>query len=878
MFNRALYLFFSIALLASCSTKKNTVVSRAYHNLTARYNGYYYSGVNIDDGVFKIQNNNKDNYEKILPVFIYPSPDKAKATFPEFDKSVKKSSLSIQRHTIKDKKGNEVASAGKWIDNNWINIGIAQFYKREFFSAIESFEYVTRTYTKSADKYIAMLWLIKAYNEIGSVSSSEPLISLLKNEKGLPREVKNELPVVWADYYIRRGQYPEATVRLMEAARNSDLFVGINHKRRARYSFIIAQLFEKNKDTKRALEYYKKTIRLKPNYEMIFYSKIKMARLLDVKRNNSEKTKKDLLKMAKEFKNTDYFDVIYFTLGEIEEKERNQNQALYYYKRSVQTSVNNPNQKALSYLKMGEINFERANYTPAEAYYDSAVVTLSKDHPEYKSIVARKKTLETLVGYLNTISKEDSLQRIAKLSDTELNAFIDKLITNKEKEAERKLREAEIAKNTNNGTTSIPGESKIQDVGLGQPVSFYFYSSNVVAFGKADFLKKWGNRKLEDNWRRSSKALTVDESETAESNNILAPGLAKNKNPSESRDAYKKNLPSNDSLLAKSNVRIIRAYYMLGSIYKEELNNTKKTISTFEELNNRFPSNKYLLNTYYSLYRIYQDAKNQPKADYYKDKILSEFPDSDFALLIRNPSSAEEKNAQKSEVETFYNQVYLSYQGNNYAKSLLESREGITKFGNNPYKPKFEFIKSMSLGKIKGIDSLEFSLKLLVANFPTSEVTPLANEILLSIKKQKNPEAFKPLVPGPGKVDTFLVNLEMPHFIVSVLPDEPKMINDFKTNLNVFNTKYYSNKVFEITGNLYGESEQMVVVKTFADAKEVMPFYENLSKDTDVFKGDVVKGKIQIFPISADNLQMLYKKKNVAGYLLFFQDNYKNIK
>ncbi|MEI8137954.1 MAG: hypothetical protein WCH21_11565, partial [Bacteroidota bacterium] len=296
------------------------------------YNGYYYSCENIDEGQFKIEKSNKDNFDKILPVYIYPIGDKAKATFPEFDKAIKKSSTCIQRHAIKDKKGNEIPSAGKWIDNNWINIGIAHLYKRELFSGLEAFEYVARTYNKSKDKYTAMVWMVRTNNEIGAVSSSEQIISLLKNEKNLPRKIRNQLPVIQADYYMRRGMNTEAATKLMEASRSGNPINGASRKKRARYSFIVAQLFEQQKNNKRALEYYKKTINLKPSYELVFYSKIKMAKLLDVKRNNSERTKKDLLRMAKEFKNNEYYDVIYYTLGEIEEKERNANQALYIIK------------------------------------------------------------------------------------------------------------------------------------------------------------------------------------------------------------------------------------------------------------------------------------------------------------------------------------------------------------------------------------------------------------------------------------------------------------------------------------------------------------------------------------------------------------------
>lgn len=879
-------IFFSPVLLTvlfSCSTKKNALPNRVYHNITARYNGYYYSNESIDDGEFKLDKSNKDNFEKILPIYIYPTQDKVKSTFPEFDKAIKKSSVCIQKHAIKDKKGNEIPTAGKWIDNNWINIGKSQFYKREFFSAIETFEYVVRNYNKSNDKFTAMVWLIKAYNEIGSVSSAEPILSLLKNERKLPRKIKNELPVLWADYYVRRGQYTEATAKLMEASRNSKFLLGLPKKRRARYSFIIAQLLEINKDNRRAIEYYKKTITLKPNYEMVFYSKIKIARLIDVKRTSSEKTKKGLLKMSREFKNSDYYDVIFYTLGEIEEKEKHTNQALIYYKKSVQTSVNNPNQKALSYLKLGEINFDLTNYQPAEAYYDSTIVTLPKDHPDYNSILARKKTLETLVGYIKTINKEDSLQRVAKMSEKDRDIFIEKLITDYTKEQERIKKEKEaaaLAAKTNTLNNGNNLNSPPAGFG-GNSANWYFYNPSTLAFGITDFQRRWGNRKFEDNWRRSNKAVVLTDEEEVKKDTSLAKkdsGYV----PEKTKEFYVKNLPLSDSAMRKSNARMIKAYYMMGSIYKEDLNDTKKTIASFEELNTRFPNNKYALNTYYILYRIYLDAKNTPKADYYKEKILNEFPDSEFAALIKNPSYAQELSAQKSEVEAFYTEVYDAYSGSEYSKSFSKSKEGIEKFGKNDYLPKFEFIKAMSAARLRGTDSLEQNLKMIVAKYPNSEVVGMSNDIIAAIQKQKKPQVSADTTRMTQNSltvnkDTFNLNLETTHIVMAIVPDDSKTPEAFKTNVGFFNTIYYNTKNFEVTSTLFGEKKQLVLIKSFPDAKTAMAYYENLSADTDVFKGDLKRELVELYPISSDNLPYFYKSKNLKGYKVFFDANYKKL-
>ncbi len=867
------YLLPFAVIFVQCSTKKNTLPSRVYHNITARYNGYYYSNENLDEGVYKIEKAHKENFDKILPIYIYPTPEKVKSTFPDFDRAIKKSSLCIQKHAIKDKKGSEIPSSGKWIDNNWINIGISHFYKREFFSGIEAFEYVVRTYNKSNDKYTAMLWLIKANNEIGSVSSSEPIISLLKNNQNkLPYNIRNELPIVTADYYMRRGQNSEAVARLMEATRNDNLFFGISKKKRARYSFIIAQLAEESGDSKRAMLYYRKTIALKPTYELVFYSKIKLARMLDVKRSSSEKTKKDLLKMARDNKNSDYYDVVYYTLGEIEEKEKNTTQALRYYQKSVQTSTNNPNQKALSYLKLGEINFDLTNYQPAEAYYDSTIATLPIDHPQYNNILARKKTLETLVGYIKTINKEDSLQRIAKMSEVERNQFIDRLIKKQEQEEEKRLKELEAQKNLNAaGGGGFTGPQA--NIGFNDgKTSFYFYNANTVALGVAEFTKRWGYRKLEDNWRRASKAATIDEASPDKVDTVTSKG----KDPVKLRAAYLKGLPFNDTLVRKSNNKIIKAYYLMGSIYKEELHNTKKTISSFEELNSRFPQNKYLLNTYYLLYRTYLDEKNQPKADYYKNKILEEFPDSEFALLIKNPEYSQEVNAKRSESENFYYLTYQSYSDLDYTKAYELAKEGVVKFGTKDYLPKFEFIKAVSYGKIKGVDTLEQNLKLVVARFPESEVTPLAKEILVAIRKQKN---IEPILKDGGnlKQDTFVVSLETEHFIAVITPDDSKISGAFVTRVGAFNSTYYSDKKFNITNNLFGASKQLIIIKSFANAKDAVSYWENLQSDPELFKAEVKREEIELFPIQTDNLQVLYKKSNLASYKTFFEDNYKKL-
>lgn len=863
---------------AACKTNKNTFVHRGYHNLTGRFNGYYYATESIKEGENKIRSDFKFDYDRLLPVFLVPTEETAKSTFPDFDKAIKKSSNAIQRHTIKDKKGNEISSAGHWIDNNWNVIGISHFYKREFFSAIEAFEYVIRTY-KSPDRYKAMVWLARSYNEIGSVTQAEPIIGLLKDDKKISAYAKQELPALQADYYMRRGMYKEAEKALVEAIKARP-----PKKTRARYAYILGQIYEEKNDSKKARDYYQKTISAKPDYDLVFHAKMRQARLVDLKYGNSAKLKRDLLKMTRDEKNSEYLDIIYYTLGEISEREKNEPIAIANYKLSVANSTQNPKQKALSYLKLGEISFEQANYEASGAYYDSTMITLPKDYKDYTVIESRKKTLETLVGYIRTIQREDSLQRVAKMTESQREKFIKQMIRNIEEEEERKKEEMEAlqAQNANPDYNSNSPNNGMADLGIGAKGDWYFYNPNLVAFGLNDFIKKWGNRKLEDNWRRSQKSMTFDDPTTAAekdtsdavagTDTVALKKKAKAKNK-KNVEYYLKDLPMNDSLMKLSNTKIIDAYYNLGSTYKDDLRNNKKAIATFEEMNKRYDQHKFRPSTYYQLYRIFQSVKNNQQADYYKNKLLSEFPNSEYAQLIKNPNYEAEKKLQKGEVELFYTETFDKYVAGNYDQAYALSKESESKFGKTDYSPKFAFIKAMTYGKMKGADSLEMALRTMQAMYPKDPVSRQAQDLLEVLYNLKHPD--ESTGGATNKTDTFTLNLKAKHFVIAVFPDDPEMANSFKSSLADFNTNFYGISNLTVESSLFGSTDQIVYVKTFENSETAMKYISNLSKDKTVFSGKVKPELFTIMAISEDNIQRLARKKKVSYYKPFFDDHYR---
>jgi tetratricopeptide (TPR) repeat protein len=805
-----------------------------------------------------------------------PTNETAKSTFPEFDKAIKKSTNCIQRHTIKDKKGNEIPKAGKWIDNNWNVIGVSHFYKREFFSGIEAFEYVIRTY-KTKDRYNSLIWLARSYNEIGSPSQAEPIIGLLKDDKKISKSAKKQLPALQADYFIKRGLYEEAKQALVKA-----LKLKPGKKDKARYSFLLAQLFEERHENKKAIQYYQKTISSKPNYELVFNAKMKLARLADTKNGNTAKIKRDLQKMTKDIKNQEYLDVIYYTLGEIYEKEKNEELAIVNYKLSIKNSTQNPKQKALSYLKLGEISFEQGNYTTSGAYYDSTMITLPKDYKDYDIINKRKTTLETLVGYIRTIQKEDSLQRIAGMSDADRDRFLTKMIKKIEEDEERKKEELEAAslQNTSANNNALPNNG-LPSMSDGNKGDWYFYNQTTLSFGVNDFIKKWGNRKLEDNWRRSQKALTFDNQSTTNQDSLLktkdstlvkkSKGLINKK----SKEYYLADLPLTDTLVKASNNRIIDAYYNLGSTYKEELNNNKKAISTFEELNNRFTDHKYKLSIYYQLYLIYTSARNKNQADFYKNKLLNDYPNSEYAQIIKNPNYVAEKNVQKGEVELFYTETYDQYTNSNFTAAFASCNDAEKKYGKTDFSGKFALIKALCIGKLKGADSLEMALKQLQVLYPKDPTSQKAQDMLNVLYSLKHPSEATSGTAPVNNVDTFSLDLNASHFVVIVYPDDATIANPFKNSLADFNTNYYSAKNLTVSSSLFGSSDQITNVKPFENADAALKYIDNLKNDKTVFSGKVKLEAFTIMAISANNTPLLYRKKQIGFYRPFYEDHYK---
>lgn len=843
--------------------------------MNARYNGYFYSRENIKETVKKVEKNNIDDFSQIVPLFVYPDNTTAKNYYGDFDKTIKKSSVVIQRHAITTKKSKEeIPNACRWIDENYMLIGKAHFYKRDLFSALEAFEYVSKKYPNPEAKYGAMLWMIRTNNEIGSFSLSEPIIDEIRNAKDFPKErsFQQEYAAATADFYIKRGDYTSAIKFLTKA-----ITLTKNKKVRARFTFVLAQLYEKVGDTSKASTYYGMVPKLHPqSYDMEFNARINRAKLYDIQSGDIKSIKKELNKMLKDAKNIEFQDQIYYVLADIAIRENNVPLALAYLNQSVRVSAKNNTQKALSYLKRADIYFNQLDYKSAEASYDSTMTFLPKDYPGYALISEKKKSLTALVINLKTITLEDSLQTLAKMDEKQRNTAIDKIIAQIEEE-EKRIEEEKLYQQNNQ---QFLNQNKPTPV-VGNTGSWYFYNPSTVGFGISEFTKKWGSRKFEDNWRRSQKdevlaGSTIEEEEETESDSAdvgKKDAVTKIKNKKD-RNYYLQSIPLTPEALAKSNNRILDAYYNLGGIYKEQLENNQKSVETFEELLKRYPENKYKLSTYYQLYRTYLSMNNKDKSEYYKSRILTEYPESEYATIIKDPESAEHIAANRNKVEKFYVETYQAYSEGRYEEALAKCRKADSLYRKSPLMPQFALIKALCIGRTQDLDAFEKALTQITIKYPKDPVKDKALEMLDAIKKQKS--GITVTADSTSEVKPkFIFNEKGEYYWITIVQNGKGDINKFKTRLSDLNQESFSTSDLHISNVFLDSDHQLVTVKTF-DGKEKAMNYLNFMKDKDknAFR-DLLPGTYQTIIISAENYTILYREKNLEEYNQFFTQNFK---
>jgi outer membrane protein assembly factor BamD (BamD/ComL family) len=684
--------------------------------------------------------------------------------------------------------------------------------------------------------------------------------------------------VIKADYYMKTGEWKEAIFQLNQA-----LKLDLKKKEKGRYNFILAQLYLRQGANELAVEAFNRVVKSKPSSRMAFEAKISLLEFSDM---NSEVVMQALSKMIKSASNMPYLDRIYYARGEIELKSGNRLEAIRDFTTSVTHSLDNNNQRALSGLTAARLFFEDGNYRLASCYYDSTLAVIDNNYPGYEEIFAKTNGLSVLVRNLNQIEKEDSLQRIALMSETERLGYINKFIAKITEEENQRLKEEQLQQNSANyfrGQQYRPGMGNQTNNSL-----WYFYNPVTAGLGKTEFQQIWGKRKLEDNWRRKNKiSLNQMDQELGDNLNDLQQKDSQQSKASDPKtvEYYLHDLPLTDSLMRASHDRIKSALFATGRIYLNILKNEPLAIKAFDELNKRYPGSIYELPTWIELYKMNHETA------LYKERITGKYPESNYARFLVNPNFFKELEVRRQLIERKYSEAVTRYQEGDYPGAGRLASEVMTLQPDSLLLPQVKYMELIARGKNAPKEEFSKMLDNYLSDFPNSPAVPTVakiRELILqnslaelekniarldsaAMSQTKNQPSLQKNDPFGGK---YSYDEDLFHYFVISFPGNAKVdVNRLIFDIANFNIDYDTSFDFEIEEVRLNEQTKLVVVRSLPTKEEGLGYFGNILRQKAVFQS-LKNIDYHHFVASSPNFRKLIEDQDLIEYLNFFVMNY----
>lgn len=866
--------FVVLAIVVSCSTEKDTFINRTYHGTTARYNGWFNANELMRMALNTYKTSLKEDYYQQLPIDPLPNEEQVVGLYPAIDTSIVKCTKVIQRHSMPsaDNSSEKQEEYNSWIDENWIMIGIANYYRRDYDAAMKNFKFIKRFFDNDPSVFVSELWMAKTNIELNNLTEAGFNLTVLddaileqeaaREDKDsrdgeeeeiaeLPKSMRFDFEKTKAELALRK-ENPSDAVKYLEAS----LEFAKKPRDKSRVHFIIAQLYEGLGDRETAKTHYTEVLKYDAPFEMHFNARLKRAFM-----GGDEKVKKELLKMLRDAKNAQFKDQIYFALADIELQQANKPKAVDYLTQSAFYSVENTRQKGMSYEKLGDLAFSDRNYVSAQKYYDSCATVINDEYPNAEGIRTKAEKLADLVLAVETAAYEDSIQRIAALGEEERIDFIENVIKQTKEEIERKkIKEAERLRELQQNQNLF-----VQNEATGN--KWYFSNAKMRSDGYDEFRKLWGSRENEDNWRRSDKDPVMN-------NTIVTPSDTDTTNQtdltSEPEDTLTverllANIPLTDSLLAISNLRQMEALYNAGIIYKEQLKESDLAVLQFKGVMEEKISGEFELSSAFQLYKVYETL-DANQSDFYKDFILMEYSTSDYANYLRDPDFFIKKKEREALAEQEYINQLDRYNRGLYSVVIAKANNVIDNEKDNQFRSKYMLLKAMALGQTNSDKkTLLPVLNAVVSEYEGSAEATRAAEMITIIEN-----GYSTNIPIVEKTPSpFTFNKNEKQWVIVFL-DDAMDVEETLEDMESFNESLFDDFNYEMTEKQY-DNKNFVLVQEFQDVFEAKD-YARVFKSSKKQKLDLTK--VSLYIITKENLKILYEMQNLEEYELFYEENY----
>ncbi len=887
---RFIHIAVIMLLVSSCSRttlnlKKNSWAARTYHNTTSKYNIYFNGDESFKEGIQAIEDKNADDYSRVLPVFEDGIHENYAVASSNMEYAITKSNKIIQLHSIKKKppynpkkvkdpeyrKWRNQEEFNKMVDDAYMLMGKATFYKEQFLESIGVFNYVTLKYEGEDIWYLANLWIARAYIEAGWMYEAENILTLVNDDK-LPYQYKQFYNIVSADYRIKMGEYPEAVPFLNDALEEH-----MPRHQKQRIKFILGQIHQGMGDNDLAYDYYKSVIRSFPPYEMELYARIRLTEVMTG--DDVHNAIKKLNKMLKDPKNVEYKGQIYYALGNIYNTMNDRRSAIDNYRLSMAFSKDL--QKGVTSKTIAELYWADRDYLGSQSYYKEAKENLTESYPNYQEISYRSDVTTELTSYYDVMGDTYREYRISQMSESEKREFLAK-----EKEAEK--REKEIKELIDEANSDAEKEQEYADNKKTSSGNWYFYNEKLVESGKRQFEKQWGDRPLTDNWRRIvsdeiNHIADAEEDNTTNDNETITQISQEDTASQYSQEEIAAMFAKEQEEKAASNKTIVDAYFNAAMNYQYDIEDYDKALELYEALEAQYPHSPHSPDNYFAIYNLSNELGNTQKAQETKQKLLSEYSESNYALILTDPNAQDILAQDRTKYNMLYEQTFaLFVKGENY-KVLSNTKQLKTEYRDSSLQAKILLMEALATAKTNPYADIRPQLENLSKNYAyDTEVKAQADNILSQLGKGEKialgGSAANTLAERRNETaaierqrilekQQFKYEPESRHYMILVLVDSMNVNkNQLQYDVAKFNFNKFLTMDFDLSFVQFNMENTLMIINGFSNEEEGKWYRSEFNANGIINNYDGIK---KMYIISEENFRLLLQLQTFEEYNSF---------
>lgn len=923
---KACHLLIIAALLVSCSTKHNTARSRFWQSFTARYNTYYNGSQAFIDGNLEKENGNKDNCTELIPLYPVANKQSRELGKGNYERAIEKAEKVIKLHSIKtrpewNKSRRKTAKDIEWLNRReynpflwhaWLLLGKSQFQQGLFEEAAATFSYMSRLYqTQPAIYGIARAWQAKSYTELDWLYDAEDVIAK-QHRDSIHYRAQKDWDYTLANYHMRAGHYQDALPYLRKVIKHEK-----RRKQKAREWFLMGQIQTLLGQKEQAYQSYKHVIRLNPPYELEFNARIAQTEVMpstDVKGKISK-----LKRMARSDNNKEYLDQVYYAIGNVYLTQRDTLRAIEAYEEGNKKSVRNGIEKGVLLLTLGNIYWDKEKYADAQRCYGEAIGLLDKDRKDYEQLAYRSQVLDELAPHTSAVELQDSLQRLALMTEAQRNKIIDQVIADlikKEKEERRAQEEAEAEKilqqeEAKNGAANNRLRANNQQPAAnaqtrqsGQSGQWYFYNPQAVSQGKQTFQRQWGKRENQDHWQRLNQTVVnlqmdqANQTENTESQEMAdsvetaavpndsianeqeeAPADSAANDPHK-REYYLAQIPFTEEQRAESNNLIKDGLFHAGIIFKDKLDNLRLSEKSLKRLTTQYADYEHNDEAWYHLFLLYSRLGRTTEANHCLAMLQSDFPESDWTTLLSDPYFAENQRFGVHIEDSIYAATYEAFKADRHAEVKANGEISATRFPLGQHRPKFLFIEGLSLLNEGQSQACIDRLKQVVEQYPQSEVSEMAGMIIRGVQQGRTLHGGKfdigdvwsrravDLAADSTRNDTLVLERNTNYVFMLVYQPDSVNHNQLLYEMAKYNFSNFMVRNFDITVEQDDYGLVRMIISGFLNYDEARQYARQLYGNQTM--ADMLHPCRSLI-ISEQNLPLLGNTYSYRDYELFFE-------